>query len=615
MRSIFTLMVIVSISVGAYASLNATTAPLKPGQGEHGSPMLGNLDCSAAIAAPCPGVVTGQTIEHPNNVNAWQCGFLDPGGEIVYALTLETVIDLTVTIVEHNEGCIDVYFVNQCDEVPCTWIGATAGDSRMIHEVGPGTVYVIVDRWIGCVPNSYDFQLEFECSEPPVICNYVEQCTEDLGRLNWYADGEWSSRDGLIYQVYRGGFLPSAPDIIVYDPQTCDIVRTIQLGFTMASQRGIAVDTRNGNIWIAGWWSKVIYYVDETGELIYSFANGPSYAGLAYDADNERLWAVTNNAPDKYLVFDVQNPLEPALLWGPTPMPWQGGGTFFGTNFNGAGLEYNPYADMLIFINQDAATQECFHDNGDGTLMPMGCCKLASLQTPWGCALIDGGLGERGALYVTSLDEWPFGPWPVEVFATVCDAPLPVELSSFQAIGRDGYIALEWTTASENDNDHFIIYRRQPGTNWTKIAEVQSKGNGTTSRRYTHADYNVRIYEVYEYMLADVDMSGIETKASDKICQATVTQLAGLKDFALHQNYPNPFNPETTIRYDVGKAGLVHLQVFDVTGRLISTLVDKYISEGSHSITFDGSDLPSGIYLVAMGAENFRAVTKIVLTK
>jgi hypothetical protein len=443
----------------------------------------------------------------------------------------------------------------------------------------------------------------------------VRQCSEDLGGLDWYADGEWSSRDGLIYQIYHGGFVSMAPDIVVYDPQTCEIVRTYQLQFTGAAQHGIAVDTRNGNLWVAGWWNKTISYLDNNGTLVHSFGGEHRYAGLAYDPDNERLWAVTNNAPDKYLVFDVHNPLAPTLLWGPTPVTWQCGGTFLGTNFNGAGLEYSPYADIVLFINQDAGAQECFHDNGDGTLTPMSCCQLAPLKWPWGCALIDGGLGERGELYVTSLDGWPFGPRPVDVFETVCDAPLPVELVSFQAIRGNESITLKWTTASETDNAFFRIYRRQAGFDWQEIARIPSQGLGAAMRYYTHQDDHVRVGVTYEYMLADVDNVGTETRATDKICQATIPESRNSLTNALYQNHPNPFNQQTIIQYDVAQDGQVRLRVFDITGRLTTTLADEYNSVGSYEVAFDGSALPSGIYLIAMEMEDFHATMKVVLAK
>jgi hypothetical protein len=607
--------VVCLFAMAAYGDMDATTAPIKAGQGEQAGSLRCGLDCSAATVVSCPGMVRGQTIEEPNDVNSWPCGFTDPGGELIYAIPLETVVSLTVTILEHDQSCIDVYFVGTCSEQPCMWIGCKTGDARTVQNAGPGMVYIVVDRWADCAPGPYDFKLLFECEEPLSSCDYMRQCSDDLGGMDWYADGEWSSRDGLIYQIYHGGFLSTSPDIVVYDPQTCDIVRTYQFQFTGAAQHGIAVDTRNGGLWVAGWWNQKIYYLDDNGNLLHSFGEGQRYAGLAYDPDHERLWAVTNSAPDAYLVFDVHNPMSPVLLWGPTPVPWQCGGTFLGTNFNGAGLEYSPMADIVVFINQDAGAQECFHDNGDGTLTPMGCCQLAPLKWPWGCALVDGGFGGLGALYVTSLDGWPLGPQTVNVFETVCDAPLPVELVSFQATQGKDFITLRWATASESENDFFKIYRRTAGTDWQEIARVPSQGNGVAMRYYTHQDNHVRVGVTYEYLLSDVDNGGIETQATDKICQATIAEPPSPLANALHQNHPNPFNEKTAIQYDVAMDGQVRLRVFDITGRLTATLRDEYEFAGSHTAVFDAAGLPSGIYLISMDMEDFHQTMKVVLAK
>ncbi|MFH1009742.1 MAG: T9SS type A sorting domain-containing protein [bacterium] len=599
----------------AYAQMDATTAPVKPGQGMFDGALLGQLDCSNAIPALCPGSVSGQSVEQPNNVPWWLCGFIDPGGELVYAISLQAIVNITITVLNHDEGCIDVYFVEACDEHPCMWIGCQTGDSRTVNDVGPGTVYVVVDRWAGCPAGLYEFQLQFACEQPPPACHWVHRCDQDLGGHDYYADGEWNSRDGLIYQIYHGGSSPAAPDIVVYKPEDCEVVQTYQLAFTRAPQHGIAVDTRSGYMWVAGWWNKVIYYLDAAGNLVHTFGGLRPYAGLAYDPDNERLWAVTNSAPDDYLVFDVHNPLTPTLLWGPKPVPWQCGGTLFGTNFNGAGLEYSPYADRVIFINQDAAAQECFLDNQDGTLTPLGCCQLTPLRWPWGCALIDGELGQKGSLYLSSLDNWPCGPWPVDVFETVCDAPLPVELVSFQATSGDGHILLTWLTASETDNNYFKIYRRHSSAEWIEIARVLSKGEGPTLRYYEYRDRYVRPQELYEYMIADVDNAGVETRATEQIRRAQVAQTLSPAENVLHQNFPNPFNPQTVIRYDVQKAGQVRLRAFDVTGRVVASLLDEYASPGHYSVTFDGTALPSGLYFVVMDAGDFHAAMKVVLTK
>jgi len=90
--------------------------------------------------------------------------------------------------------------------------------------------------------------------------------------------------------------------------------------------------------------------------------------------------------------------------------------------------------------------------------------------------------------------------------------------------------------------------------------------------------------------------------------------------FALNHAYPNPFNPMTTIRFAVPRAEKIHLHVFDVTGRLVRTLVEKKLEAGYQSVVWNGLDYKgrrasSGIYFVHMTAEDYAATQKIVMTK
>ena len=86
-------------------------------------------------------------------------------------------------------------------------------------------------------------------------------------------------------------------------------------------------------------------------------------------------------------------------------------------------------------------------------------------------------------------------------------------------------------------------------------------------------------------------------------------------NYALFQNYPNPFNPATTIRYDVPSAGLVKLVIYDILGREISSPVNEIKTPGSYIISFDASNLPSGVYFYKITAGNFATTKKMLLVK
>ncbi len=87
------------------------------------------------------------------------------------------------------------------------------------------------------------------------------------------------------------------------------------------------------------------------------------------------------------------------------------------------------------------------------------------------------------------------------------------------------------------------------------------------------------------------------------------------ESFQLYQNYPNPFNPSTTIRYSIPEKMFVTLQVYDLTGRKIETLVSKVQESGVQSVDFDASGLASGVYLYGLRAGGFVGTKKMIFQK
>lgn len=86
-------------------------------------------------------------------------------------------------------------------------------------------------------------------------------------------------------------------------------------------------------------------------------------------------------------------------------------------------------------------------------------------------------------------------------------------------------------------------------------------------------------------------------------------------DYRLDQNYPNPFNPSTIIRFTLPKAQNITLEVFDISGRNVATLISGRVEGGMNSIPFYAQNLPSGIYFYKLNAENFTQAKKMILLK
>ncbi len=92
-------------------------------------------------------------------------------------------------------------------------------------------------------------------------------------------------------------------------------------------------------------------------------------------------------------------------------------------------------------------------------------------------------------------------------------------------------------------------------------------------------------------------------------------------EYYLSQNYPNPFNPVTTIKYSIPSVGtsfmkfIAVLKVYDILGNEIATLVNEEKTAGNYSVNFDGSNLPSGVYIYRLTAGNYSAAKKLILLK
>jgi hypothetical protein len=95
----------------------------------------------------------------------------------------------------------------------------------------------------------------------------------------------------------------------------------------------------------------------------------------------------------------------------------------------------------------------------------------------------------------------------------------------------------------------------------------------------------------------------------------TETDATMPRTLALHQNYPNPFNPSTQIHFSLPQTSNVQLQVFDLLGRNVATLVDGPMASGQHQVSFDASDLTSGLYLYTITAGTQRISRTMTLIK
>ncbi|MEX0721365.1 MAG: endo-1,4-beta-xylanase [Balneolaceae bacterium] len=114
---------------------------------------------------------------------------------------------------------------------------------------------------------------------------------------------------------------------------------------------------------------------------------------------------------------------------------------------------------------------------------------------------------------------------------------------------------------------------------------------------------------------ADIDYFEVEGAESPAKIVAENESTDEIDTFALSNNYPNPFNPTTQITYQLPTSEFVSLEVFNMAGQKVATLVDQQQSKGSYQVQFDASALSSGIYIYSLRAGNFTQTNKMVLLK
>jgi len=191
------------------------------------------------------------------------------------------------------------------------------------------------------------------------------------------------------------------------------------------------------------------------------------------------------------------------------------------------------------------------------------------------------------------------------------DAITPVEIVNLTAQTEGNNVRLEWTTATEVNNYGFTIERKAfNSAQWAEIAFIKGAGSSSKPVTYSYIDNKIPSSK-YNYRLKQTDYDG-SRKYYYFNKEISIT---GPATYSLSQNYPNPFNPSTTIRYSIKDAGLVKLEIYDILGRKVATIVSEEKQAGNYEVNFNGSNLSSGIYFYKLTTGSFTQIRKMQLLK
>ena len=191
---------------------------------------------------------------------------------------------------------------------------------------------------------------------------------------------------------------------------------------------------------------------------------------------------------------------------------------------------------------------------------------------------------------------------------------IPVELTSFTANVIGSSVELNWSTATEVNNQGFEIERSEDNISFANIGFVPGFGTTTEPKSYTYSDQSVNS-GTYFYRLRQIDFDGSFDYSN--VVEVDVTLPS---EFALEQNYPNPFNPSTSIRFSLPVDAQVTIGVYNLVGEKVAEVASDNFAAGSHQVTFNASTLTSGIYFYQLDAtgidgKTFSSVKKMTLMK
>ncbi|UCF05522.1 MAG: T9SS type A sorting domain-containing protein [bacterium] len=199
--------------------------------------------------------------------------------------------------------------------------------------------------------------------------------------------------------------------------------------------------------------------------------------------------------------------------------------------------------------------------------------------------------------------------------------PTFVQLASFAATRFDDRIEITWTTATEINNAGFNLYRglSEYGER-TKVNKelIPGTGDALSGASYSFIDREVASGVTYYYWFEDMDLSGKGTVQGPIMVSGEEEPTPAV--FNLAQNYPNPFNPYTEIKYELPVACHVNLEIYNVLGQKVATLVNEYQDAGDRAVRWYGQDdkgmtVSSGVYFYKLRAGSYSEIRKMVLLR
>lgn len=206
-------------------------------------------------------------------------------------------------------------------------------------------------------------------------------------------------------------------------------------------------------------------------------------------------------------------------------------------------------------------------------------------------------------------------------------------LSCYQAFGDKLFLAANYIYCSTDSGSSWQLLQRSPwaphdlaakdgllfaaGSFGVSVSSDSGKTWRTINEGFIENHWWCNaIVATNKYLVAAIQSEGIWIRPFSELTGIDKTHDITNRRFSLSQNYPNPFNPETTISFNIPKRSNVTIRIYDIRGNLVQTLVNnENKSKGQYFVTWNASNISSGVYFYQITTDGFQQVRKMLLIK
>ena len=194
------------------------------------------------------------------------------------------------------------------------------------------------------------------------------------------------------------------------------------------------------------------------------------------------------------------------------------------------------------------------------------------------------------------------------VLLTNSDAPIFLRAPGLNINVLANYYELEWSGGDFKNAKYYIVERSKGGGDFSELSKINA--DNEKDKAYTYLSERIDDAGIVNFRIKQLNTDGsVIYSPQVKVGQGKT------EEFIINQNYPNPFNPSTQISVELLEDTDLEIIVYNLEGKTIAVLQKGSLSKGLHQFTFDGSDLPSGIYLYKVSSPHFSQTKKMILAK